>query len=570
MFRAFRKDREEGRSPPRVVVLGGGYGGVYACLALEKAARRGQIELSLVSRDNFFLFQPMLAEVVSGSIEPPHILNPIRRLCRSTSFFQAEIEAVDVDDRNVIIRYPGHVDYRSISFDHLVIAVGSSIDLSALPGVAEHAFPFKTMGDALMLRDHIIGVLERAEVETDPDEKNELLNFVVVGGGYTGVEVAAEINEFVREAAKSYPHVNSEEIDVILLQGAGRILLELAEGLAKFSHRLLVRRGIEIRLNTRIKSATAQSAILSDGAVIPTHTLVAAVGTAPNRLLDTMLCPKGARGRLLVDENLAVQACPGVWGVGDCAAIPDLHGGGTCPPTAQYALAEAKHVARNILATIKGEGLQPFSYKSLGVFVPLGRFSAAAEVLRFKLSGFPAWWLYRTYYLYQLPRLERKLRVVIDWTLQLIFRRDIVKMDVASSEGVSRAHHEAGEIIFRQGELARNFYIILTGQVQVFRQENQRETPMATLGPGEYFGEMSLLRAVRHTASVRALTPTDLLIMSGTDFTALADSSTRFGELLAGVMRQREHANAALEASQPVDGESGEPSAPPRSDRSEG
>ena len=235
MFRAFRKDREEGRSPPRVVVLGGGYGGVYACLALEKAARRGQIELSLVSRDNFFLFQPMLAEVVSGSIEPPHILNPIRRLCRSTSFFQAEIEAVDVDDRNVIIRYPGHVDYRSISFDHLVIAVGSSIDLSALPGVAEHAFPFKTMGDALMLRDHIIGVLERAEVETDPDEKNELLNFVVVGGGYTGVEVAAEINEFVREAAKSYPHVNSEEIDVILLQGAGRILLELAEGLAKFS-----------------------------------------------------------------------------------------------------------------------------------------------------------------------------------------------------------------------------------------------------------------------------------------------------------------------------------------------
>jgi len=414
---ASARERPKDQGPPRVVILGGGYGGIYTALGLQKAARRGEIELSLVSQENFFLYQPMLAEVVSGSIEPPHIVNPIRRMLRHTNFYLAEIESVDAQAREVVVRYPGgHAHYERIAYDHLVVAVGSTTDLSRMPGMTEHAFPFKTLRDAFSLRNHLISVMERAEVENVPEELPELLTFVVVGGGYTGVEVAAEINAFVREAAKSYRKVDPEEVKVILLQGASRILPELNEAQAAFSQRQLGRQGIEVRLDTLIQGATAQTAVLGDGVEIPTRTLVAAVGSAPNRLLDTVPGGRDPRGRLAVDETLAVPEQPGIWAVGDCAAVPDLRKGGTCPPTAQYALRQARQLARNIRASIRGEAPRPFSYRSLGVFVPLGRFSAAADVMGLKISGFFAWWLYRTYYLSQLPRLERKLRVMFDWT----------------------------------------------------------------------------------------------------------------------------------------------------------
>ena len=365
------------------------------------------------------------------------------------------------------------------------------------------------------------------------------LTFVVVGGGYTGVEVAAEINAFVREAAKSYRRVDAKEVRVILLEGASRILPELNDAQAAFSQRQLERQGIEIRLDTFIKEATARSAILADGVEIPTRTLVAAIGSAPNRLLESVPGGRDPRGRLEVDATLAVPDQPGIWAVGDCAAVPDLRKGGTCPPTAQYALRQAKQVARNIRATISSKAPRPFSYRSRGVFVPLGRFSAAADVMGLKISGFFAWWLYRTYYLSQLPRLERKLRVMFDWTLELLFRRDLVKMDIAPSEGVTRVRYQPSEVIFREGGLAGSFYIVLDGKVQIFRQQDGHEEEEGTLGPGDFFGERSLLRGAQHSASARAETQVDLLIMSGADFTALATSSTRFGALLDDVMQQR-------------------------------
>ncbi len=539
---------EPAGSPPKVVILGGGYGGVYAALRLEGAARRGRIDLTMVSRENFFLFQPMLAEVLSGSILPQHIVSPIRRLCRHCNFHQAEIQSVDVEARQVVIRYPGQASYRSLPYDHLLIAVGNSTDLTTIPGMTEHAFGFKTQGDAFFLRNHLIGILEAAEVETDTRKKRQLLTFVVAGGGYTGVEVAAEINDFVREAAASYRQVDPKEVHVILLQGSGRILQELSEKLAEFSRKLLERRGIDVRVNTRISGATAEHAALEDGSTIPTSTLVSAIGSSPNRLLDSLPCARDARGRVIVDELLAVKDYPGLWAVGDCAAIPDTVGGGTAPPTAQYALREAKHAARNIVATVRGGTQRPFRHRNLGVFVPLGRFSGAAEVVGLKLSGFLAWWLYRSYYLLQLPRMERKIKVLIDWNLELLFRRDIVKQDVTVSESVSRAHFEPGQVIFRQGDLAQSFYVILAGSVRVHRDIDGEIEEIATLGTGEYFGEISLLEGERHSASVEAVTPVDVLTMSGPEFKALATSSTRFGELLSGIMRQRQRNNQDADA----------------------
>ena len=525
--------------PPRVVILGGGYGGVYTALGLQKAARRGRIQITMVSRDNFFLSQPMLAEVVSGSIEPPHIVSPIRRLCPQCDFHQAEIEDVDLERRQVVIRYPDQPNFRYIPFDHLVIAVGGSTDLSRIPGMAAHSFSFKTLGDAIALRSHLIGVLEKADVEEDTARKDYLLTFVVTGGGYTGVEVAAEINAFVKEATRSYRHVDPAEARVLLLQGSSRILPELDEGTAAFSHRVLERRGIEIRLNTRVSGATAEGVVLDDGSSISARTLVAAIGSTGNRLLAKLPCPRDQRGRLVVDPSLAVVGYSGLWAVGDCASIPDTVRDGTCPPTAQYAMREARHLAKNILAEVKGSPMRPFPYKSLGVFVPLGRFSGAAQIMGVNISGLLAWWLYRSYYLYQLPRLKRKIQVLIDWNLELLFRRDIVHLDITRSQQTTRSHYEPGQVVFNQGDSPRSFFIILDGQVQVVRRRSGVEELVATLGPGEYFGEISLLLGVRHTATIRALTSVDLLIMNGNDFTALANSSADFSNLLGGVMRQR-------------------------------
>ena len=550
-------ERSKSRQKPRVVIVGGGYGGVYAGLRLERAARRGEIELSLVSLDNFFLFQPMLAEVVSGSIEPPHIVNPIRRLLRHTRFHQAEVEAVDLSSRTIVLRYPGgHAQFDSIPFDHLILAVGTTADLSRSPGMAEHGFAMKTLGDAFRLRNHVVEVIERAEVETVPESKAELLTFVVVGGGYTGVEVAAEINSFAREAAKDYPSVDPAAIRVVLVQGRDRILPELSPEQAAFSHRVMERRGVEILLNTRIEGASGNSATMSDGERIPTRTVVAAVGASPNRLLDTISASRDNRGRLIVNESLAVPEHPGVWAVGDCAAVPDARSGDTAPPTAQYALREGKHVGRNVLAAVRGEPLRPFRYKSLGVFVPLGRFSGAAEVMGLKVEGFLAWWMYRTYYLLQLPRLERKLRVMSDWTLELIFRRDIARVDLTTSQGTSRVHFQAGETVFRQGGPARNLYIVLEGSVHISTRTDGKDVPVATLGSGDFFGERSLLSGSRHSATAKATASLDLLVMSGGDFNAIARYSTRFEELLENVMIQR--STPRQDSAQPSPHEDGE------------
>ena len=316
------------------------------------------------------------------------------------------------------------------------------------PGMAEHAIPFRTLGDALFMRKHLIEMLEMGEVEEDGERKRQLLTFVVAGGGYAGVEVAAETHAFVRDAAKSYGHIDTNEVRVVLLQRSGRSLPELTPALAEFSHRLLERRGIEIRLNTSIEGATAQKAILGNGEIIPAATLVSAVGAAPNRLLEGQPFERDKKGRVVVDETLAVPGCPGLWAVGDCAAIPDVLRGGTCPPTAQYVLREGKHVARNILSVVNGKATTPFRHKYLGVFVALGRFSGAAEVFGMKVSGILAWWLYRTYYFLQIPLLDRKAKVLIDWNLKLLFRGDIVQPDVSRSGRTSRSHYDAGETFF--------------------------------------------------------------------------------------------------------------------------
>ena len=525
------------------MVLGGGYGGLYAALELRKAARKGKIDVTLISRDNFFLVQPLLPEAVSGGIEPPHIIKSLRRLLPGVDFHQAEINAVDPEMREVHIRHPGSPRDRRISYDHLLVAVGGSTDLSSLPGMSEHAYPVKTIGDAFTLRSHLLGALDLAQVTSSVDEKCKLLTFVVAGAGYTGVEVASEINDFVREAVRSYPNIEAGELKVVLLQRSGRILPELSERLALFSHRILERDGIDVRVNVPIRGATAESAVLGTGELIPTRTLVSALGARPNPLLKSFSRGLSAKGRLDSDEFLRVPAYPDVWVAGDAGTIPNLREGGSCAPTAQFALREARHAAFNILAVIDGRPPKPFVYRDIGVLVTLGGYKGAAEVFGLKLQGFIAWFLFRSFWLLQLPGLERKLRVMIDWTVDLLFKRDIVKYESATSDRLGRSHYERGQTIFRQGEIADSFYVILDGHVEVCRGDGDSRHVLATLGPGQYFGEMALRRGGRHSASVIAEGPVDLLVLSANDFTALSTSSSEFSELIDSAIEARRKAN---------------------------
>jgi NADH dehydrogenase len=347
-------------------------------------------------------------------------------LLKRTSVRQAEVKAIDLAQRTVTAAHCGACGDYTVPFDHLVLALGSVPNYFGLPGVAEHALTIKSLADATALHAHIIDKLEHADLQSDAGIRRQLLTFVVAGGGFAGVETLAELNDFVRGAGKFYPQVSPEDIRVVLIHSGERILPEVSESLSAYALNKLRSRGVEVLLKSRVKSCAPGKIELSDGSAIKAATFVWAAGTAPSPVLDLVDVPRSNSGRVEVDATMVVKHSPGVWAVGDSAAIPDVVTGGTCPPTAQYALRQGRRLADNITATIRGQELQPFRFKALGLLAGLGRRSAVAEIFGLRFSGFVAWWLWRTIYLMKLPGFERKLRVAIDWTLDLFFARDIV------------------------------------------------------------------------------------------------------------------------------------------------
>ena len=452
--------------PTRVLILGGGFGGVYTALTLEKLLKReirgGRVELGLVSRDNYIVFQPMLPEVISGSIGLLDTITPIRRLCPSTNLYTRAVDTIDLDKKRVTAAAGFGSRQCALEYDHLVIALGNVTSFAGQPGLAEHALPFKYLGDALALRNRIIHTLEEADIERDPQVRRALLTFVVAGGGFSGVEAVAELNDFVRSAAKAFRNVAPKEIRVVLLHALGLILPELPRSLAEFAQRLLMKRGVELRLNTRLHGATADAALLAGGERLPTRTLVSTVPSASNPVVATLPVRK-EKGRIVVDRHLALPDHAGVWAVGDCAWIVDARTGESCPPTAQHATREATCAAQNIAAAIRGGEKRAFSFTALGKMGSLGHRSAVAEVFGIKLSGFLAWWLWRTIYLMKLPGLDRKIRVATDWTLDLILPPDITQLKTEHPESVRRAYFEPNEIIFREGDRGDWLYVLVDG-----------------------------------------------------------------------------------------------------------
>src|SRR2546426_291527 len=419
----------------RVLIVGGGFGGVYTAITLEKLLRNDpSVEVGLISKENYLVFQPMLPEVISGSIGILDTIAPIRRLCPNTNLYTREVESIDLKNKTVTTSAGFRPRPYQLEYDHLVIAVGNITSFVGQPGLAEHAMPFKYLGDALVLRNHTIHALEEADIESDPELRRALLTFVVAGGGFSGVEAVAELNDFVRAGARSFRRINPAEIRVILLHAGPLILPELPENLARFAQKLLQRRGVDIRLDTRLAGATGESALVESGERIPTKTLVSTVPSAPNPLVAALPCKK-ERGRIVVNEYLEVLDYPGVWALGDCAWVVDHKTGQPCPPTAQHAIREAACLAKNLVATLRGESKRPFAFQALGKLAGLGHRSAVADILGFKLSGFIAWFLWRVIYLMKMPGIDRKLRVATDWFLDLVLPPDIVQLKIEKSVG---------------------------------------------------------------------------------------------------------------------------------------
>ena len=412
--------------PKRIVILGGGFAGLYAAMELEKTlAGDREVEITLVNRENFFLFTPMLHEVAASDLEITDIVSPLRKMLKRIRFFEAEVESIDLSQRQVVASHGLENHRHHLTYDHLVIGLGAITNLYGLPGLDERNLTMKSLEDAIRLRNHLIAQLEEADNECVTN-KSSLLCFVVAGGGFSGVETIGALNDFVRDVLPSYSHLNEAMLRVVLVHAGAVILPELGEKLGAYAQKKLAERSVEIHVNTKLSTVSTNGVTLSDGSVIETNTIIWTAGTSANPLVQKLPCKK-ERGRIVVDEFLEVVGCPGVWAVGDCAAVPDRSTGKFSPPTAQHALRQAKRLAQNITASIRGKPKKPFLFSTLGQLATIGRRTGVANILGLRFSGFLAWWIWRTVYLSKLPRFEKKLRVAMDWTLDLAFSKDIVQ-----------------------------------------------------------------------------------------------------------------------------------------------
>jgi NADH dehydrogenase len=430
-------------TPQRIVILGGGFAGVTTAEKLEHVFGADRsVAFTLVSEANALLFTPMLAEVASSSLEPTHISSPLRTSLRRTNVVRRRVTAIDLDKRcvrlepdtlapsilpSVALSGDKATESNELLFDQLVLALGSVSNYLGLKGVEENSFDFKSLLDAMRIRNHVIDMFERADRETDPATRQAMVTFVIAGGGFAGVELAGGLNDFARGMLVYYPHIPPEEVKIILVHSRETILPELSESLGKYALERMAERGVTFKLKLRVADARPGVVVLSSGEEIRTGTLVWTAGVRPNPVLQTLPVERDKRGAVVVDNTLAVPDQPGLWAVGDCATIIDAKTGQPCPPTAQFALREAYTLAHNIHASLHGRPLKPFHFNALGVLCVVGHHTACAEVKGFRFSGLLAWLMWRGIYLSKLPGLERQVRVLVDWIIELFFPRDIVQ-----------------------------------------------------------------------------------------------------------------------------------------------
>ena len=413
----------------KIVIAGGGFAGLYAAKYFDKRlACRTDVEVTLVARENFILFTPMLHEVAAGDLAPADIVNPLRRILRHVNVIEADVEDVDLSARKIRCAHGIDRDEFELEFDHLLLALGSETNFFDNAGIRDWSVTMKNLSDAALLRNRMVAFLEEASLETEASARRQWLTFVIAGGGFAGAETAGAVNDFVRATAKFYPRLGDEEIRVVVIHPGDYLLPELGEELGRYAERKMRERKVEVIKGARVASYDGWVVTLNNGLTIPAATLVWTAGVKPSAVVAKLPCAK-EKGRIVTDEYLRVPGFNGLWAAGDCAAVPDNYEPGKFfPPTAQHGMREAAVAAQNIERAIVDLAPEPFRYRTMGMLASIGHHTGVASLFGFKFSGFIAWWMWRSVYLLKLPRLVKKLRVVTAWTLDLLFGRDIEQL----------------------------------------------------------------------------------------------------------------------------------------------
>jgi NADH dehydrogenase len=508
----------------RIIIAGGGFAGVTLAEHLNRGASR-DVEVVVISSENHMVFTPMLAEVAGRSLSGLDVVVAGRQIAPRATWLTATVTSVDLKKNEVEYARPDG-KRSTLSYTHLVLACGSDVNLDVVPGMAAHAYTLRTVGDGMVLGNEVIGRFEQAAVEPEAAERQRLLTVVVVGGGFTGVEAAGHLFDLMRDIKPFYPGLSQDRPRMVLLQRGTKIVPEFQhDSLSEFALRKLCQNGLDVRLNTEVKEVTARYVRLGTGERIDTGLTVCSVGTAPVALIKEIGLPL-ERGRLKTEADMRVTGTANVWAFGDCAAVPNSWNAQISPPTAQFALRQAKQLAANLVRVQRGEATKPFRFRPQGLLATIGHHNGVAEIYRMKFSGLFAWFLWRSVYLLKIPTFRRKLNVVVDWTWDIFFKPNVVQVRPPVPQRFRQAHYAAGDFVYRKGEPGVGFFVVKAGTAGLYVDEAAAK-PLTTFSKGDHFGELAFVAAGDHPtnpASVKAETPLDAIVLDRADFSDLAES----------------------------------------------
>jgi NADH dehydrogenase len=519
-------------NPVSVVVVGGGFAAVQFAKTLRSKLRASECDILLFSRENHMVFHPLLADVAGASINPDAAAAPLRQMLRGVECRTERVQRIDLSSSEIEFD-DGNGTLTRLPYDHVVVACGAESNLGIIPGMTDQAFAFKVMRDAIELRQQIVRQMECAEAATDPNLRRWHLSFIIVGAGFSGVEVAGEINELVRSSTRFYQNFRKEDVVVSLVHSQDQILPEVAPRLREFARKKMEKAGITMLLNTRAVAATHEGVELNDGRMLTGSTIVCTIGTAISPIVQALDVPK-ERGRIRTTPEMRIEGQTNAWAIGDCAYIINAFDNKPAAPTGQFAERQGRQAALNLVRVLQGQPTRPFRFKALGQLCSIGGYEAVAEMLGVHVSGFLAWLMWRGVYLFKLPTWSRRIKVAFDWSWDVLFPRDLGFLNTDTTEQILHAYYRPGDFIHRQGEPARVFSVIEEGQVEVLQHDPGASEPkvLAVLGKGDFFGEGALLGNRPHETSIRARSAVRLRQIGSALFSQIAGSFAPFRDLL--------------------------------------
>ena len=519
---------------PKVVIIGGGFGGMFTAKKLHKLSQ-GDLDIELISKINYFVYQPLLPEVAAGTLNPQDAVTPLRNLLKGVQVRLAEVTDVDFDAKQVVLLQGQRKILQRVEYDHLVITTGQVANLSLFPGFEHHSLTMKDLSDAYRLRNRVIECMEMADVTRFPDIKQRALTFVVGGAGFSGVETMGELAEMVDRILPEYPNIQRHEIRLVIIQIGHRVLPELPEHLSEYALNQLEKHGVEVWLNTGIHSATQHAVYTNDGRSLPTRTIVTTIGNGPSEFVKSLPIAL-QRGRIAVSAELEVIGLSNVWSIGDAALVPlntDQESPLYAPPTAQFAVAQAEVLAHNILHRTRGQNLVTFTHKAAGIMASLGGGRGVAEIYGRRVTGIPAWLIWRAAYIGMLPGLATKIRVALDWFFDLFMPRTIVYMAESDRPATRYLDYSKGEVVQHANEVPAGFYIVLSGSATQELERPDGEPEYHELRVGDSWGARALKEHRLTHGKITAREDTRLLLVNSGDFQRLRSSYEPLNELLS-------------------------------------